>query len=242
MKDEIYEKAGPDASYASLDQALGYKMDPADAADGLGAWYVSIAKTPVAQLSEEDLARALRQNVHTPVTLRATLTVLERDPWAGWMFPSELATALGRVPQEVWRRHASLRPRGKKVAQGLLDAMPPDDLSEPTRKELYAVCRAVLAAIDAASSKRLVLQVPNGPRVVQEDEDELIIGSGPTASLYVKELEREHAAVRRSGNGFEIVSISGEVMLNGRVITVAPVKPGDRIELGKVTVQLGVES
>jgi pSer/pThr/pTyr-binding forkhead associated (FHA) protein len=59
--------------------------------------------------------------------------------------------------------------------------------------------------------------------------------------LYVRELEREHALVRRSGDGFEIVSISGEVMLNGRVVTVAPVKPGDRIELGTVRVQLGVE-
>jgi hypothetical protein len=240
-KDAIYESAGPDASFASLDQALGYKLDPADAADGLGAWYAAIAKTPVAKLSEEDLAIALRQKVHTPATLRAALTLLERDPWAGYQFPSELAAALGEVPPQVWRRHAALRPRAQKVATGLLNAMPPEDLSPVTAKALYDVCRAVLASIEAASAKRLVLQVANGPRVVQEDEEQLVIGSGPKAALYVRELEREHALVRRSGDGFEIVSISGEVMLNGRVVTVAPVKPGDRIELGTVRVQLGVE-
>lgn len=234
---KVIAAEGDRVTYASLDRALGYENDPT--ASGLHEWYASIEHQPVATLSEEHLARALRQNVYPAVTLPAALTLLERDPWVGWMFPTELAHGFERVPAHVWRTYPELRRRGAAVIWRLMNQTPPDDVTPQTFEKLRELLTVVNRTIAEASMKRVYLQVGDGPRVVQEDEDELVIGSGPTAAVYAKELASEHAWVRRSASGWEVVAVGGEVMLNGRFVTVAPLKPGDRLELGAVVVTFG---
>ena len=106
-------------SFAVLDQRMGIQLPPvpSEGEFPLPAWYRRIRKTPLAELSLEDLCRACRNQIHLAYVIPMALRVLRGDPLAGELVDGELVRSLSAVPHDYWKEHTE----EAKAARAVLD-------------------------------------------------------------------------------------------------------------------------
>ena len=102
------------------------------------------------------------------------------------------------------------------------DTLPSDD--EPLSPGLEHATVSIVSGQDAG-------------RVVPLDDDPLVIGRGPEADLRIEDpgVSRIHARVVRSDQGsftLEDLGSTNGTFIRTRRVTVAPLSPGDRVQLG----------
>jgi len=95
-------------TFAVLDREKGVEELPAVAGDEypLPAWYRSVREVPIDKLSIEDIAKALRQQIHPEHVVPRALQILQTDPLAGEMYDGELFASLNGVTPDHWVNHS----------------------------------------------------------------------------------------------------------------------------------------
>jgi len=90
-----------------LDREKGTPELPPQAGEEypLAAWYRAVYHTPIDELSIEDIAKALRQQIHPEHVVPMGLRILESDPLAGEMYDGEVLASLKAVACDYWRIH-----------------------------------------------------------------------------------------------------------------------------------------
>jgi hypothetical protein len=84
---------------------MGFGGDDLPAADGTSAleqWYRSVQDQPIADLSDRDLCRAVRQDVHLQFVVPIAIERVASNPLLGELYDGEMLNALAGLPAEWW--------------------------------------------------------------------------------------------------------------------------------------------
>lgn len=106
-----------------------------DTTSYLGEWYASVRDTMLGNLSDGDLARAIRQKLFLAAILPEAMNRLTTDPHAGDTYDGELLASLGNVPAELWANHQDLR---QKIIT-IMNSIHPDRVDVDTAKDIEAI-------------------------------------------------------------------------------------------------------
>ena len=97
-----------DLSFEDLERLEGCTYGPTDRDDfPIPMWYASVRKTPLRDLSLEDLCQACRQDVFLEYMVPRAMDVIEKEPLAGAIREGELLSALAHLPGAYWSQHKS---------------------------------------------------------------------------------------------------------------------------------------
>jgi hypothetical protein len=77
----------------------------ADLASSLTRWYDAVRDKPLSDFSDEDLCRAVRQELHLGYVLPMAMARLSQQPLAGDMYDGELLVAVASIAVDVWQKH-----------------------------------------------------------------------------------------------------------------------------------------
>ena len=104
-------------TFASLDAERGVSLppEPPDGEFPLPAWYRRVHRTPLSELTVEDVCRACRQEIHVEHIVPIALEMLGHDPLAGEMYDGELIESLGNIPTSYWASASEMREKLGRV-------------------------------------------------------------------------------------------------------------------------------
>jgi len=152
----VYARATAEATLASLDRSLGYGMHVAGDLDPLWAtWYQAIARVPLKNLADDDVARVLDSAMHLPLTLpHAIARLTERNTVD--TLPSRLVSAVGRAARRVKQRLPQLSEQARASLRAV-GALPTGLDADPAEvADLRAVIAEALASVDATVAEENV--------------------------------------------------------------------------------------
>ena len=113
-----------------------------------------------------------------------------------------------------------------------------DEGSKKGSDEATAVGGVPLYVLQKRTKNCLLRQLkgPGAPRDIRLDADELIVGRAPESQLFLDShsVSRQHAALRRSENGYLCVDLqsSNGVFVNAAKIDTIELHDGDSIQIG----------
>ncbi|MBI3412122.1 MAG: hypothetical protein HY040_27640 [Planctomycetes bacterium] len=110
----------------------------------LPGWYRCVREVPLDQLSVEDLARAIGQNIHLEHMVPRALRLLESQPLAGEKYEGELLASLKSVPLEYWSRNETDRVALKSVAKSAIR-------EEATTQDVRQDAEAMLGRVESGA-------------------------------------------------------------------------------------------
>jgi len=115
---DVYATAGPDVSLSDLDAACGFTTHVEGDLDRLWArWLEAIARVPLRNLADDDLARALDGGLHLPLVLPMALGRLREA--ADEAVPDRLMTAAAKAARRMRPRLAALAEETRAVLDSL---------------------------------------------------------------------------------------------------------------------------
>jgi hypothetical protein len=129
-------------TFAAFDREKGIPELPLPAGEEfpLEAWYRTVYHTPVDELSVEDIAKALRQQIHPEHVVPIALRILKSDPQAGEMFDGEVLVSLKSIAYDYWLIHPEDGAAVGAVIEGLLqDSAIADDVRRDADEVLAKV-------------------------------------------------------------------------------------------------------
>jgi hypothetical protein len=239
--DKVYKNAGLDLDFATLDARAGFTPTKGDSA--LETWYRATQKTKISGLSDRDLARALRQGVHVPLTTRAAVMRLQSDPWRGELYPGELAAALGDVEMDDWiRLDAQTTIKAREIADKLAkgdEAPAPETLAafdRLRRRTTAALLHGELVIVKGATADGL-------SRYSLSPDNETTIGKHADNRLQIKGAERHHLRVKLVDRGYVVMELGHRgATVSGKAISSdgrgeRALVPGDVIQVGEATLR-----
>jgi hypothetical protein len=246
-REDVYANADRQWSFFALNEALGVATKPLGKdASSLERWYLAVGATPIAALSDLDIATALRQRTHLPLVFPEALKRLSADPWVG-RYPGELLAALVFVPLALWRSNAEARAQAIALARMALESAQPDAIDDTSwfevRREIQAWLGLALHA-DGRAPKLTITKAPSQSGAVIELTlgTQATLGNARTSTLYIPDarLARTHVVFHAEADGVRLVAEAHDVTVNGERVQEAVLRDGDRIEAGDVTLSFSV--
>ena len=104
------------------------EYQPGDSA--LEEWYESIRDTPIEEFEDDDLCRAVRQQIFLSFLLPIAVSRLKNDPTIGGIYDGELLVSFRSLPPSFWKenpaeacavRMAALRVQAEDVGQEVIE-------------------------------------------------------------------------------------------------------------------------
>lgn len=241
---DVYTTADRTWSIFRLDDAFARRR-PAkgDKAAPLERWYWSVGDTPIAELSDLDVATAMRQSIHLPLVFPEAVRRLTSDLWSG-RYPGELLCSLVTVPLDLWVSHVEERARAMHIARTALSSEQPDALDDQTWVDVQDEVRAWLGRATLANGGAAQLQLVKAPGGEAMSIDispgtEVSIGAAPTSTirLLAAGLGRTHAVLKGELDGVRLRAHHPDVKVNGELVEEAMLADGDKIEMGKIALE-----
>nr|WP_321349303.1 contact-dependent growth inhibition system immunity protein [uncultured Methanoregula sp.] len=115
-------------SFADLDQTKGHASLPPKQGEELPLpqWYRSVYHTPLAELTDWDLARACQQRIHIEEIVPIVLERLRVDPLVGEMFDGQLLVSLRSLGATYWQAHPKDTETVKMIVKKSWSDLPED--------------------------------------------------------------------------------------------------------------------
>lgn len=240
----VYRRADASWTLQQLDEATGFSL--ADDASSVSTWYQSVRASTVAALSDDDLCRAVRQRIHSPITCLSAVTRLQQDLFLGELFPGELIQNVARLPSFAWEPRPELADGFRRLVERFCSLPSSEregrELDDALWRKICVDLRAWGSVMPGAHQPgarpaRLVLERGEGLPAVVDVGDQLIIGSGPTADVRVARelvaLGSEHLRIVRQPGGHGVEASGLGVTHNGKPVRSADLAHGDRIGFGQ---------
>jgi hypothetical protein len=115
-----------------------------DVKDGwpLEMWYQAVRKTPLGELSLEDICKACRQQVFLEQIIPLALEQLSANPLAGELYDGELLNAFESTPERYWKDHVE---QARKLIDIVCGQSWPSKQAARTADRLLAKLQAIVA-------------------------------------------------------------------------------------------------
>ena len=91
-----------DITLAELEEVEGSPRNSTNEEDGLTKWYNKIRQKRLSELSDGDIARAIRQKIFLTHTVPEAIRRLMINPVLGDLYDGEVMTALAEIDEDFW--------------------------------------------------------------------------------------------------------------------------------------------
>ncbi len=121
----VGQKSTSELTFESLDRDRGHSL-PAAPPDGefpLPEWYRRVYRTPLKDLSLEDIGRACRQQIYPEYVVPFAVQYLEEDLLAGEMYDGELLSSLAAIQRSFWEAEPDVRDRLRRILAAAVTAV-----------------------------------------------------------------------------------------------------------------------
>ncbi|MBW3533576.1 MULTISPECIES: contact-dependent growth inhibition system immunity protein [Shewanella] len=91
-----------DINFLELEKQYGINIEHCEDTSSLDDWYISVRDTYLYNLSEKDVAIAIRQELYLKEIVPLAIDMLILNPLCGWKYDGELLVAIAQVDFEKY--------------------------------------------------------------------------------------------------------------------------------------------
>jgi hypothetical protein len=116
----------------------GYLDEPSvDEESSLSIWYSEIRHSKISELTDGDIAKAIRQRVFLSYTAQEAIKRLLVDPTIGFMYVGEVISSLSEINLDFWPSNLQLKEETINLLR-LTDSRQFDWITDEDKREFYS--------------------------------------------------------------------------------------------------------